>query len=93
MHELRVYTLQRKVLNMDIQEIRTVWKPRDHFPSDDPIGWKILEVEVLHNNWWLNDAHTVHAAGLHADLEVTVIYARNEIEAATRDDLDTTEYC
>ena len=45
------------------------------------IGRKILKVEVLHNNWWLNDAHTVHAAGLHADLEVTVMYAKNEISS------------
>lgn len=43
--------LAKEGLEYDIQEIRTVWKPRDHFPSDDPIGWKILEVEVLHNNW------------------------------------------
>ena len=50
MHELRVYTLQRKVLNIDIQENRTVWKLRDHFPSDDPTGWKILKVGLLHNN-------------------------------------------
>lgn len=75
--------------------IRTVeqlkWKLCDHFPSGDPIDWKILRVEVLHNNWWLNDVHTVHAAGLNVDLEVTIIYARNEIEAG--DDLDTTKYC
>ena len=89
LRELQVNTLQGDVFTLDVGRIGTVkelkWMLREHFRSDDPIDRQIVRVEVLHlhDTFLRDDAQTLIAAGLHAESEVTVIYKRNEIEAAT----------
>ena len=51
---------------------------------EDPIERKILKVKVLADALLVNDDQTLESVGLlHDESEVTVIYSRNEVEAAT----------
>ena len=90
-------TLQGGVFTLDVTRIETVQQLksmlREKFPIDDPIEQKILKVEVLKDTCLLDDAQTLNEGGLHDESEVTVIYRRNEIEAATKDDVHTQEFC
>ncbi len=96
LRELQVNTLQGSVFTLDVSEIETVQQLRlillEKFPGD-PIDQKILKVDVLHNSCLLDDAQTLSEGGLHPRSEVTVIYRRNEIEAATKGDVHTEEFC
>ena len=93
--ELPVKTLQG-VFTLDVREIETVKQLKqmllEKFPRD-PVDQKILKVEVLHGSCFLNDAQTLSEAALHAESDVTAIYRRNEIEAATRRDVPAQGFC
>ena len=95
LRELQVNTLQGSVFTLDVGEIETVQQLKlmllEKFPGD-PIDQKILKVDVLHNGCLL-DAQTLSEGGLHPESKVTVIYRRNEVEAATKDDVHTKEFC
>ena len=53
---------------------------------EDPIERQILKVKVLSDGFLVDDHQTLESAGLlHAESEVTVIYCRNEVEAATKE--------
>ncbi len=97
LRELQVNTLQGSVFTLDVSGIETVQQLklmlREHFGSDDPIDQKILKVEVLRDSCLLNDAQTLSEGGLHAETDVTVIYRRNEIEAATKNAVRTQDFC
>ena len=54
--------------------------------GEDPIERKILKAKVLADGLLVDDDETLESAGLlHPEAEVTVIYSRNEGEAATKD--------
>ena len=96
LRELQVKTLQGRVFTLDVRRIKTVkqlkWRLREYFCSNDPIERKILKVEVLHDSWFLDDALTLKAE-LHAESNVTVVYTRTEIEAATKNDIYKQDVC
>ena len=53
---------------------------------EDPIERQILKVKVLARGLLVDDDETLESAELlHAESEVTVIYCRNEVEAATKE--------
>ena len=85
-HELTVKLLSGIAFTIDVTNIETVqqlkWVLREKF-CDDPVEQKILHISVLQNLTPLADE-----SGLQGD-EVTIIYGRNEVEAATRHDLPT----
>ena len=95
-HKLRVHLLNGDVFILDMTSIETVqqlkWMLCEKF-CDDPIEQKILKVDVLKDSELLKDGQTLNESGLHAEPEVTVIYGRNEVEAATRDNVHTQEFC
>ena len=90
-------TLQGEVFTVDVGGIETVQQLQamlaEHFPGDDPIDKKILRVDVLRDRCLLDGAQTLHAAGLHAESEVTVIYGRHEIQAARKEQVQTEKFC
>ena len=54
-------------------------------PCQDPIERKVLKVELLRDGSIIDDAESLDEAGLvGAESLVTVTYARNEVEAATK---------
>ena len=94
--ELAVNLLNGDAFTLDVTSIDTVqevkWMLREKF-CDDPIEQKILKVDLLKDSDLLDDSQTLNEPGLHAEAEVTVIYRRNEVEAATRYDVHTQEFC
>ena len=59
-------------------------------PCQDPIERKVLKVELLRDSSIIDDAERLDAAGLlGAESLVTVTYTRNEVEAATKHDINT----
>ncbi len=89
-HELKVKTLEGGVITVEvtprntIQELKAMLHEKKQ--CEDPIEHKILKVKVLANGLLLDDDQTLESAGLlHAESEVTVIYSRNEVEAATKE--------
>ncbi len=53
---------------------------------EDPIERQILKVKVLADGLLVDDEQTLEFAGLlHWESELTVIYSRNEVEAATKE--------
>ena len=95
-HELRVNLLNGDAFILDMTSIETVeqlkWILREKF-CDDPIEQKILKVDVLKDSDLLKDGQTLNESGLHTEPEVTVIYGRNEVEAAAQHDVHTEEFC
>ena len=95
-HELRVNLLNGDAFILDMTSIETVeqlkWILREKF-CDDPIEQNILKVDVLKDSDLLKDGQTLNESGLHTEPEVTVIYGRNEVEAATQHDVHTEEFC
>ena len=88
--ELKVKTLEGGDLTVQVmptstvQELKAMLHEKKH--CEDPIEHKILKVKVLANGLFVDDDQTLEFAGLlHAESEVTVIYSRNEVEAATKD--------
>eukprot|EP00434_Breviolum_minutum_P001977 symbB.v1.2.001748.t2/scaffold94.1/size335129/12 len=81
------------VITLDIPITATVRELKamllEKHPCQDPIERKILKVELLRDSSIIDDAETLDAAGLFCtESLVTVAYARNEVEAATKDDID-----
>ena len=92
--ELHLQTLDGSVVTLDVPTTATVRELKamlleKHPKSEDPIERKILKVELLHDGSFIDNALTLAAAGLLGGAEVTVMYARNEVEAATKDDIQT----
>ena len=87
--ELKVKTLDGGDLSVEvmltsaIQELKTILRERKH--CEDPIERQILKVKVLAAGLLVDDDQTLESAGLlHDESKVTVIYCRNEVEAATK---------
>ena len=92
--EVKLNTLQGCVITLDVPLTATVRELkamllRKH-PCQDPIERKVLKVELLRDSSIIDDAETLDAAGLlGAEPLVTVTYTRNEVEAATYNDVHT----
>ena len=91
--EVKVKTLEGGVLTVEvmrtntIEELKAMLHEKKHCP--DPIERQILKVKVLADGLLVDDDQTVESAGLlHAESEATVIYSRNEVDAATKTDID-----
>ena len=85
--EVKLNTLQGGVITLDIPMTATVRELKAmllvNHPCGDPSERKILKVSII------DDAETLDAAGFFcAESLVTVAYTRNEVEAATKDDID-----
>ena len=95
--ELQVKTLQGGVFTLDVRNIQTVEQLKRMLlevkSPGDPVEQKILQVEVLHGSCLLNEAQTLRQAALQAESDVTVIYRRNEIEAATKSAVRNQGFC
>ena len=89
--ELKVKTLEGVDLTVQvvptntIEELKAMLREKKH--GQDPIEHKILKVKVLAEGLLVDDDHlTLESAGLlHAESELTVIYSRNVVEAATKE--------
>ena len=88
--ELKVKTLEGGDLTFEvmptntIKELQAILYEKKH--CQDPIERKILKVEVLADGLLVDDDQTLEFARLlHAESEATVIYSRNEVEAATNE--------
>ena len=86
--ELKVKTLEGGDLTVEviptttIRELKAMLHEKKH--CEDPIEHKILKVKVLADGLLVDDDQTLESEGLlHDESDVTVIYARNEVEAAT----------
>ena len=67
-----------------IEELKAMLHEKKN--CEDPIERQILKVKVLSGGFLADDHQTLESAGLlHAESEVTVIYCRNEVEAATKE--------
>ena len=88
--ELKLKTLEGGDLNVEVIPTCTVQELKamllEKKDCEDPIERQILKVEVLSGGFSIDDHQTLESAGLlHAESDVTVIYCRNEIEAATKE--------
>ena len=92
MPELKVITLRGDVLALDVTTIQTVRQLKarflKQFPCENPNEQKICRVAVFQGNSLLNDAQTLNEVGLDAESEVSVVYTSNEIEAASKKDVN-----
>ena len=87
--ELKVKTVEGGEIAVEamptntVKELKAKLFEKKH--CEDPIVRKILQVQVLANGLLVDDDQTLESAGLlHDESEVTVIYSRNEVEAATK---------
>ena len=92
-HKLKVKTLEGGVLTVEVmptntmEELKAMLCEKKH--CEDPIEGKILKVKVLADGLLVDDDQTLGSSGLlHEESEVTVIYSRNEVEAATAEEID-----
>ena len=88
--EVKVKTLEGGVLTVEIMPTNTIEELKawlyEKKHCEDPIERKILKVKVLANGLLVDDDQTVESAELlHTESEVTVVYCRNEVEAATKE--------
>ena len=88
-HEMKVKTLEGGVVTVEVIPTKTIRELmvmlREKKDCEDPIERQILKVKVLVDGSVPDDDQTLESLGLlHAESEVTVIYYRNEIEAAQR---------
>ena len=88
--EVKVQTLEGDVLAVEVmpantvKELKAMLYEKKH--CEDPIVRKILQVKVLAEGLLVGDDQTLESAGLlHDKSDVTVIYSRNEVEAATKE--------
>ena len=88
--ELKVKTLDGDDFTVEvvptttIRELKAMLHEKKH--CEDPIEHKILKVKVLADGLLVDDDQTLESAGLlHAESEVTAIFCRNEVEAATKE--------
>ena len=93
-HELKVTTVEGGILTLEvmpantIEELKAMLREKKH--CQDPIEHQILKVKVLADGLLVDDDQTLESAGLlHADSETTVIFCRNEVEAATKEAIHT----
>ncbi len=87
--KLNVSTVQGRIITLDIASMGTVYDLKamllQMHPRVDPIERKILKADVLCNGSMIHDDQTLAEAGLlDPESEVSVVYKRNEVEAATR---------
>ena len=85
--ELKVKTLQGEMINVTVAAANTVKELRTKLLEskgcEDPIERQLLKVEVL--TLLVDDNQTVESAGLLCpESDVTVVYTRREVEAATK---------
>ena len=88
--EMKVKTLEGEMLAVEVVPTNTVKEARamllESKRCEDPIERQLLRVEVLTTGLLIDDDQTVESAGLLcAESEVTVVYARREVEAATKE--------
>ena len=88
--EMKVQTLEGEVLAVEVVPTNTVkelrWMLLESKRCEDLIERQLLKVEVLTAGVLLGDDRTVESAGLLcAESEVTVVYTRREVEAATKE--------
>ena len=93
-HELKVTTVEGGVLTLEVMpantiaELKAMLREKKH--CQDPIEHQILKVKVLADGLLVDDDQTLESTGLlHADSEATVIFCRNEVEAATQEAIHT----
>ena len=91
--EVKLNTIQGGVITLGIPMTATVRELKAMLlvkhRCRDPVERKILKVELLRDSSIIDDAETLDAAGFfRAESLVTVAYTRNEVEAATKDDID-----
>ena len=95
--EVKLNTLQGSVITLDILMTATVRELKsmllEKHPCQDPTERKVLKVELLRDSSIIDDAESLDEAGLvGAESLVTVTYTRNEVEAATKNDIRTQGY-
>ena len=89
--QLKVKTLEGGVLTLEvmpantIEQLKAMLREKKH--CEDFIAGQILKVKVLVDGLLVDDdGQTLESAGLlQAESEVTVMYHRNEVEAATKE--------
>ncbi len=88
--ELKVTTLEGGDLTVEvmptttIKELKAMLREKKH--CEDPIERQILKVDVLAVGLLVDNDQTLESAGLlHAESEVTAIFCRNEVKAATKE--------
>ena len=88
--EVKVKTLEggdltvKVVPTNTIEDLKAMLHEKKH--CEDPIERQILKVEVLADGLLVDSDQTLESAGLlRAESEVTVIYSRNIVEAATQE--------
>ena len=88
--QLKVKTLEGGVLTLEvmpantIEQLKAMLREKKH--CEDLIERQVLKVKVLVDGLLVDDDQTLESAGLlHAESEVTAIFCRNELEAATKE--------
>ena len=91
--EVKVQTLEGDVLTVEVvpattvKELKAMLYEKKH--CEDPIVRKILQVKILVKGLLVDDDQTLESVGLlHDESDVTIIYSRNEVEAATKEAID-----
>ena len=92
--EIKLGTLQGSVITLDVPTTATVRDLKmmllEKHPCQDPLERKVLKVELLRDSSIIDDAESLDEAGLvGAESPVSVAYTRNEVEAATKNDIHT----
>ena len=88
--KMKVKTLEGEMLAVEVAPTNTVKELRamllESKRCEDSIERQLLRVEVLTAGLLIDDDQTVESAGLLcAESDVTVVYARREVEAATKE--------
>ena len=90
--EMKVKTLQGDMIAVEVVPTNTVKELRamllESKECEGPIERQLLRVEVLTAGLLVDDDQTVESAGpLCPESDVTVVYARREVEAATKESI------
>ena len=85
--EIKLNTVDGSTVTLDVPMTATVRELKamllQQHPCQDPIERKVLKVELLHNSSIIDEAEALNSATfLGAESLVTVVYRRNEVEAA-----------
>ena len=88
--EMKVKTLEGEMLAVEVVPTDTVKhlqrKLLKRKRCEDPIERQLLRVKVLTAGSLIDDDQTLESAGLLcAESDVTVVYSRGEVEAATKE--------
>ena len=91
--EVKVKTLEGGDLTLEVMPTNTIGELKamlhEKKQCEDPIERQILKVKVLADGLLVDDDQTLESAGLlHAECEVTVIYSRNIVKAATQEAIE-----